>query len=166
MNKVLGRMKSLVAIGLLELMVLAPTGAQSVSDAKQGMASNSETSALQALIKKMENDRIQAGVHKDVDSIAAVTAEDYVNIDFNGQVRNKAETLERIRSSEIQLKSNTLNEVEVRIYGNTAVVTGLATPNGSLNGKDFGTPIRYSRVYVKKDNGWQVVLFQQTRVAN
>jgi len=165
MNKVLWPMKHVVVIGVLELLMLAPTGAQSASEAKQGTASNSEVSGLQALIKKMENDRIQAGVHKDVESIAAVTAEEYVNIDFNGKLRNKAETLERIRSSEIQLKANTLDEIEVRIYGNTAIVTGLATPNGTLDGKDFGTPIRYSRVYVRKDTGWQVVLFQQTRVA-
>lgn len=166
MNQFAGRVKHIAATGLLGLVVLAPGWAQSVSDKNQPKASDSDPSALQDLIKKMEYDRIQAGVHKDVASIAAVTAEEYVNIDFNGKVRNKAETLERIRSSEIQLQSNTLDEIEVRIYGDTAVVTGHATPNGTLNGKDFGTPIRYSRVYVKKDRGWQVVLFQQTRVAN
>ena len=79
----------------------------------------------------MENDRIQAGVHKDVDAIGAVTAEDYVNIDFDGKLRNKADTLERIQSSEIQLQSNTLDEIEVRFYGDTAVVTGRATPKGT-----------------------------------
>lgn len=132
---------------------------------KQETAAGSDSPELQALIKQMENDRIQAGVHKDVDAIAAVTAEDYVNIDFDGKLRNKASTLERIRSSEIQLQSNTLDEIEVRIYGNIAVVTGRATPRGTMNGKDFGIPIRYSRIYVKNNRGWQVVLFQQTRVA-
>ena len=158
-------MKHFAAIGLLALMACALVWSQSGRDKEQGTTSKPDSSALQALIKKMENDRIQAGVQKDIDSIAAVTAEDYVNIDFDGQLRNKNETLERIRSSEIQLKSNTLDEIQVRIYGDTAVVTGRATPKGTINGKDFGTPIRYSRVYVKKDRGWQVVLFQQTRVA-
>jgi ketosteroid isomerase-like protein len=98
----------------------------------------------------MENDRIQAGVRKDVDAIAAVTADDYVMIDFEGKVRNKAATLERIKSSEIRLQSNSLDEVDVRIYGNTAMVTGRATPKGTISGKDFSRPIRYTRVYVKK----------------
>jgi hypothetical protein len=62
----------------------------------------------------MENDRIQAGVRKDVDAIAAATADDYVMIDFEGKVRNKAATLERIKSSEIQLQSNSLDELDVR----------------------------------------------------
>lgn len=47
-------------------------------------------------IKKMGNDRLQAGVRKDVEAIAAVTADDYFQIDWNGQVLNKAATLARI----------------------------------------------------------------------
>jgi hypothetical protein len=66
-------MKYFAAIGLLGLMVLVPSWAQSLSDKRQETASESDPSALQALIKKMENDRIQAGVHKDVDAIAAVS---------------------------------------------------------------------------------------------
>jgi ketosteroid isomerase-like protein len=120
---------------------------------------------VQALIKKMENDRIKAVVRKDVDAVAVVTADEYMNIDFDGKIRNKAATLERIKSSEIQLQSNSLDELEVRIYCNTAIVTGRATPKGKTNGKDFSRPIRYTRVYVKKNGHWQVVLFQQTRVA-
>jgi len=54
----------------------------------------------------------------------------------------------------------------VRLYGDVAVVTGRATPKGIADGREFGEPIRYSRVYVKRDGRWQVVLFQQTRIAN
>ena len=74
---------------------------QTVSSGKKGTTKTSDSAEVQPLIKKMENDRIQAGVRKDVDAIAAVTADEYVNIDFDGKVRNKAETLERIRSSAI-----------------------------------------------------------------
>jgi hypothetical protein len=35
-----------------------------------------DSAKVQALITKMENDRIKAGVRKDVDAIAAVTADD------------------------------------------------------------------------------------------
>jgi ketosteroid isomerase-like protein len=102
-------------------------------------------------------------VREVVDAIAAVTADDYALIDFEGKVRNKAATLERIQSSEIQLQSNSFEDLVVRIYGNTAIVTGRATPKGTIGGKDCSRPIRYTRVYVKKDGHWQVVSFQQTR---
>jgi predicted ABC-type sugar transport system permease subunit len=69
------------------------------------------------------------------------------------------------RGSAIRLQSNSIDEVAVRFYGNTAVVTGRATPKGTVNGLDFRPSIRYSRVYVKIDGRWQVVMFQQTRIA-
>lgn len=115
-------------------------------------------------IRKMEEDRVQAGVRKDIEAIAAATAEEYVQIDFAGNVRDKAATLRRIKSSEIQLQSNALDDMVIRIFDNTAVVTARSTPKGTLNGKDFSGPIRYSRVYVKRAGRWQVVMFQMTRI--
>jgi ketosteroid isomerase-like protein len=121
-------------------------------------------SAEVALLKKLEDQRIQAGVRKDTDTIAAATADDYVQIDLEGNAFGKAEAMRRIRSSRIQLKSNTIDDLNIRIYGNTAVVTGRSTAKGTIDGNDFPR-VRYSRVYVKRDGQWKVVLFQLTRIA-
>jgi len=117
------------------------------------------------LIAKMEEDRVQDGVRKDVEAIAAATADEYLQIDFNGDIRDKSAAMQRIKSSAFQLQSNSLNDMVVRIFGNTAVVTARGTPKGTLNGKDFSQPVRYSRVYVKRNGRWQVVMFQMTHVA-
>lgn len=55
-------------------------------------------------IKKLENDRIQAGVRKDVAWVAAATADEYVQIDWEGKVLDKKAMLARIGSSNIQLQ--------------------------------------------------------------
>jgi ketosteroid isomerase-like protein len=157
-------MKRFVQFVLLVMLVPFFASGQEANNGKSGTIKTPNSAKIQALITKMENDRIQAGVRKDVDAIAAVTADDYVMIDFEGKVRNKAATLERIKSSEIQLQSNSLDELDVRIYGDAAIVTGRATPKGTMSGNDFSRPIRYTRVYVKKNGNWQVVSFQQTRV--
>ena len=117
------------------------------------------------LIERMEEDRVQAGVRKDVEAIAAATAEEYLQIDFNGDIRDKAVAMQRIKSSAFQLQSNSLDDMVVRIFGNTAVVTARSTPKGTLNGADFSQPLRYSRVYVKRSGRWQVVMFQMTHLA-
>jgi quercetin dioxygenase-like cupin family protein len=80
-------------------------------------------------IKQLENDRIQDGVGKDVAWVAAATADEYVQIDWNGKVLDKPTILDRIRSSDIQLQSNTLDEINVRVYCDTAV-SGMATRKG------------------------------------
>lgn len=115
-------------------------------------------------IKKLEADRIQAGVRKDVASVAAATADEYVQIDWEGKVLDKAAMLARIGSSNIQLQSNTLDEIDVKVYGDVAVVTGRATRKGVMDAKDISTSVRYTRVYVKREGRWQVVQFQQTNV--
>jgi hypothetical protein len=56
--------------------------------------------------------------------------------------------------------------MKVRIYGNTAVITGKADVKGILGGKDADGQIMFTRVYVKKGSQWQAVAFQQTRVSN
>lgn len=117
------------------------------------------------LIKKLESDRLAAGLRKDLDAISLATAEDYIQIDPEGNILDRAATLQRIKSSYAQLQANPVDDMVVRLYGNVAVLTARATPKGTIDGKSTLAPIRYTRVYVKRDGRWQVVLFQQTRVA-
>jgi hypothetical protein len=109
---------------LLVLPFLFLSATTGHSHNQQTTEAKTSDATVEALITKMENDRIQAGVRKDTSAISAMTAEDHVMIDFDGKVQNKSMTLERIKSSEIQLKSNSLDEIKVRVYENTAVVTG------------------------------------------
>ena len=81
---------------------------------------------------------------------------------MNGNVRDKATQMKRIASSEVTMDSNVLDETVVRVYGDTAVVTGRATATGTISGEPYPR-IRYTRVYVKRDGRWKVALFQQTR---
>ena len=157
-------MPKIAALTLLVILVGGHVGPVRAGETLELPGSN-DRAAEAALIRKMEDDRIQAGVRKDVDAIAAATADDYVQIDFDGTVRNKTEAMSRIRSSAIQLQANVVDDMLVRIYGDTAVVSGRATPKGTLNGRDYTAPMRYSRVYVKRDGRWQVVMFQLTRIA-
>ena len=147
------------------LLLIAIVTAGTVLAQNSKPATSAQDAATAEEIKKLEHDRIQAGVRKDVVYVAAATAGEYVQIDWDGKVLDKTATLARIKSSNIQLQSNTLDEISVRVYGDTAVVTGLATRKGVMDGKDISTGIRYTRVYTKRDGRWQVVQFQQTRVA-
>ena len=129
------------------------------------LASNNDQLEID-LIKKMEMDRLAAGVTKDLNVFISATSDDYMQIDFDGIVLDKTATLDRIKSSYAQLKSNVPEDMDVRIYGNTAVVTAKANPKGIMKGKEFTDAVRYTRLYVKRNDRWQVVLFQQTRIAS
>lgn len=118
--------------------------------------------AVARLIQQMEQDRIQIGVQKDMAALAAVTSDDYVQIDWVGKMVDKAATLERIKSSDMQ--SYRLEGVTVRVYGDVAIAVGTAVREGRTGERNISGSFRYTRVYAKKDGRWQVVHFQQTRV--
>ena len=120
--------------------------------------------AIITQIIKMERERLATGVSKNLAVFDSATADDYLQIDFDGQVLNKSAMLERIKSSYAQLRSNELDDMVVRVYGNTAIFTGRANPRGIMKGKEFTDSVRYTRVYVNREGRWKVVLFHQTRI--
>ena len=115
-------------------------------------------------IKKLEKDRAAAVVKGDVAAIAGQTAEDYTLINASGQLSGKAQTMDAIKTGNIKLTANELSDLSVRVYGNTAVVTGKANAKGVVGGRELKGPVMFTRVYVKKDGKWQSVAFQQTPI--
>src|SRR5687768_15589537 len=109
-----------------------------------GALADSGDAATVALIRKLEQQRIDAGLRKDVGALEATTADDYLQIDMAGNVRDKPTQMKRIASSEVKMESNTLDDVVVRVYGQTAVVTGRATAVGTIRGEPYPR-IRFTR---------------------
>jgi ketosteroid isomerase-like protein len=136
-----------------------------LSQTKPAPAKGKAGGDAKATLEQMEKDRAQAVVKKDTATLEKMTADDYVLIDANGKVRTKADTMNDIKSGTISIQSNDVDDLKVQLYGNTAVVTGRSNPKGTIDGKDVSGPIRFTRVYVKRNGTWQSVLFQQTRIA-
>jgi ketosteroid isomerase-like protein len=115
-------------------------------------------------IKKMERDRAAAVVKGDVAMLEGLTADDYVLINANGQLSDKATTMNNIKTGNIKLTSNEVSDLKVRLYGDTAVVTGKSSAKGTIGGRELKGPVMFTRVYVKKNGKWQSVAFQQTPI--
>ncbi len=57
---------------------------------------------------------------------------------------------------QIYLGSRELSDLDVRVYGNTAVVTGQVAQKSTNNGIDTSGHNRFTRVYVKQNGRWGV----------
>ena len=128
--------------------------------------SSASAQDVQDQLKKLEMDRAAAVVKGDVEALEKSTADDYSLINVNGQMSDKSQMISNFKSGQTKLTSDVVSDMKVRVYGDTAVVTGKADIKGTLGGKDATGQIRFTRVYVKKDGRWQSVAFQQTRIAN
>ena len=81
-----------------------------------------------------------------------------------GQMSDKSQMVSNFKTGRTKLTSNEVSDMKVRVYGNTAVITGKADVAGTMAGKDTKGQIMFTRVYVKKGGSWQSVAFQQTLV--
>jgi len=122
--------------------------------------------SVEEQLKKLETDRAAAVVKGDVATLEKQTSDDYTLINMNGQMSDKSQMLNAFKSGQTKLTADEVSDMKVRVYGNTAVITGKADVKGTLGGKDADGQIMFTRVYVKKGGSWQSVAFQQTRVSN
>ncbi len=120
---------------------------------------------MQAELLKLEKEFAQAIVKNDAEAIGRFLADDWIIIDPDGDVIGKSRFLEVIKSGALTHEVMESNDVRVRIYGNTAVLTALTTTKGKYSGQDFTTQERATDVFVKQNGRWQFVFSQLTRFA-
>ncbi|HEY6206086.1 MAG TPA: nuclear transport factor 2 family protein, partial [Chthoniobacterales bacterium] len=58
------------------------------------------------------------------------------------------------------------DDLRIRLYGNTAIVTALTRSKGKFMGQDFSSCERATDIFVKQDDRWRCVLTQLTRSAS
>src|SRR5262249_23265391 len=117
-------------------------------------------------LKKFETDRAAAVVKGDVATVEKGTADDYTFANVDGQVMDKTHLLNALKTADINQRSEQVYDMKVRVYGNTAVITGNSNRKGTVGGKDASGQITFTRVLVKKGGTWQTVALQQTRISN
>ena len=98
-------------------------------------------------------------------ALDALLADDYTAITAKGAIQTKEQALNNLRSGALALISLNISDRKVRIYGSTAVVTSLAELTGSRNDQDVTGRYRYTRVYVRNQQGlWKIVSFEASRI--
>ena len=111
-------------------------------------------------IMKLEDQWAQSRAAKDPAMTQKLLADDFLATGPEGQVVNKQQFTELVTAGIFALGKSTVSDRKVRVYGDTAIATGMIT-GGDQNGTDKS---RYILVFVKRNNQWQVVAAQVTRV--
>ena len=114
-------------------------------------------SSIEQAIKQLDGERIQAQVGADAAALDRIYADDFIGVGPSGTVRTKKQVILDFTSGTLKFQSITTDEVQVRVYENAAVETGLST----MIGKDKGTAVprntRFTRVWVKQQGRWRLV---------
>jgi ketosteroid isomerase-like protein len=117
-------------------------------------------------LKQLEQDGLDSYREGDAEKMSKILADDFVGRWGDGSTQTKEEQLKAIRTGQEKHSENQLVECNVRIYGDTAVVTGIQTEKSVLEGRDGSGTYSYTDVFVKRDGRWQVVASETKRVTS
>ncbi|MCA1600707.1 MAG: nuclear transport factor 2 family protein [Acidobacteria bacterium] len=144
-------MKRLLLIALLAIVSSAPALAQSGTERK---------------VLKLYKEYEEAIARRDASVHERLFADDYTYTPGNGNFMGRTEHMKFTKSGAVVVQSLRSEDVRVRVYGNTAVVTGLWVSADRRRDKEFAERrIRYMLVFVRRGGRWQIVAEQRTGVA-
>jgi len=113
-------------------------------------------------VRAVEMSRRDALLAADTVALSKMIAPDFIEISRLGTVRTRADNIRDIASGALHLTSIKYDSLNVRIYGDVAVLTGIADNTGTMRGFPFAGKIRYTRIFVRRDGRWQAVEMHQT----
>ncbi len=111
----------------------------------------------------LEKDFERAVVANDAEAIGKFLADDWVIVDPDGGIVDKARFLGVIKSGVLTHELMESEDVQVRSYGDAAVVTALTTSKGKFGGQEFSSRERATDVFVKQSGRWRCVFSQLTK---
>jgi ketosteroid isomerase-like protein len=120
---------------------------------------------VEQAIMKLERQWMDASIKADAAAIDKIEAEDYIMIDPTGSISTKEEDMKNVKSGDLKFDSMEILQSKVRVYGDTAVITGKSHIKGNYKGQDIGGDYSFTDVFVKKGADWKAVSSHITRVA-
>jgi ketosteroid isomerase-like protein len=105
---------------------------------------------------QLERNWSEAFVKKDVATLDRILANEF-QANWPAFVGNKKQFLGLVKSGVAKAESAVNSELKAFVFGDMAIVHGLATEQSSVAGKNTSGQYRYTDVFVKRDGRWQCV---------
>jgi ketosteroid isomerase-like protein len=112
-------------------------------------------------LEKAWNKAIEAKDTKALDQLLAST---FVAVEIDGSVSTKSEFLAGIKAPEYQPSQAVNEEMNIQVYGNSAVVVGIFRVKGMEKGKAYVHRERFIDTWIKQNQGWQCVASSATLI--
>ncbi|MFN2510107.1 MAG: nuclear transport factor 2 family protein [Pyrinomonadaceae bacterium] len=110
------------------------------------------------IIEQLEYELVDAFLKRDIKSLSRILADEFIITDPNGPSFTKERYLADLKAETVSFKSLVIDELEVRVLDNTAVVTGKATADGRSKDGTYKGQYSFMDVYLRRSTGWQAIL--------
>jgi ketosteroid isomerase-like protein len=98
------------------------------------------------------------------DVLAALYSDDYMLIRPDGTVLSKKAVLSDLQEGGLTFREIELDDVKVRIHGDSALLTGESRTVTARAGKEAKTRFRFVAVYAERDGKIELIHFQSVNL--
>lgn len=127
-------------------------------------AQTASSTAASDSVRALEAARREAVLAADTVALSRMLADEFTEVSRLGTVRTRADNLRDIATGELKLTDVKHDDLTVRIYGDVAILMGIAINAGTFRGQPFSGKVRYTRVFIRRAGRWQAVMMQQTPI--
>jgi ketosteroid isomerase-like protein len=143
----------------LVLVLLCPA-------AQFARAQTSDNSGARSNVLALEHAWDQALERGDVKALSAIFDESLIYVDYDGAVLTKAGYLARVKGNTTHMQQIVAEEMNVQMFGNTAVVVGTYRVKGMEKGRPYLRHGRFTDIWVRTNGNWMCVAAATTQIVH
>lgn len=118
--------------------------------------------SVERRLVRLEEQLPEFVLRRDTAAIRRIMADDFIGFDPAGRRLTIADVEAQARSTEVELDFLRHEEIEVRVFGRSAVATAITVVKGRHQGHETGGRFRFTHVWVERQGRWQIVAAQST----
>lgn len=115
-------------------------------------------------VRAADAGRIRALLAADFATVDRLLADELSYTHSNAKVDTKAAYLAPLLSGRTRYQRLEPSEVSIRVYGETAILTGRMLSVALVAGSESRTDLRFTSVWILRDARWQMAAWHSTRV--
>ena len=150
------------------VMIVLVVGVVTIVLSQAGGKKSAQTNKVEQELRELSRQWDEASMGRDTATLARILSDDFVYTNASGAVLSKSEYLMSfIKAPDMTQQSFTSEDLNIRVYGDVAVVTGRSSWKGRSRGKGqfVAAQYRFTDVWVKRNGSWQAVATQGTVIS-
>jgi uncharacterized protein (TIGR02246 family) len=114
---------------------------------------------VEQLVRQLNDDWVKAMMRGDAEELDRVMAEDfYFTYPLEGD--DKAQFIADVTSGDLKIAHITREQINVRVFGNTAVLTARDSATWLYHGRELSGHYKILSVFTERDGRWQLCAVQ------
>jgi len=124
-----------------------------------------DAAADRAAIEARLRELVGGMITRDPAAMEKLLASDFQAVTYGGRLVDRGADIAAVTASpDFEVKSVTTKDVDIRLYGDAAVVRALVAVIERRGEKTYSVPMRVTQTWIRQNGDWRAVADQATRV--